>query len=157
MRRLRYLRQTKGRRESGWNFKQTGWWCHLSRWLNGRASAAFAGVPGSIPAWGVCDFFRFCQSFTSNFPFPFPFSFPFPSPFDLSFALKNSFDRSGLPVCLFLRYYACLVKIWRDFSSAIIVSLTFRRIHLLQREETVKGSELTSGNDWCFGSLNFYS
>ena len=34
----------------------------LSRWLNGRASAAFAGVPGSIHGWGVCDFFRFCQS-----------------------------------------------------------------------------------------------
>ena len=33
--------------------------------------------------WGVCDFFRFCQSFTSNFPFSFP------SPFDLSFALKK--------------------------------------------------------------------
>ena len=38
----------------------------------GRASAAFAGVPG-IPGLGVCDFFRFCQSFTSNFPFPFFF------------------------------------------------------------------------------------
>ena len=97
-------------RQSGYNFKQTGWWCRLSRWLNGRASAAFAGVPGAIPGWGFCDFFHFCRSFTSNFPFSFPLSlspfpsssypvlfpfpsssFPFPSPSDLSFALKNAF------------------------------------------------------------------
>ena len=37
------------------------------------------GVPGSIPGWGVCDYFHFCQSFTSNFPFPFSFPFLFPS------------------------------------------------------------------------------
>ena len=72
-------------------FKQTGWWFRLSRWLNGRASDAFAGVPGSIFSWGVSDFFCFCQRFTSNFPFSFPSSsFPFPSPFNLSFVLKAS-------------------------------------------------------------------
>ena len=43
------------------------------------SSAAFAGVPGSIPGWGVCDFFSFCQSFTSNFPFPLSFPLSFPS------------------------------------------------------------------------------
>ena len=32
-----------------YNFKQTGWWYRLSRWLDGSASAAFARVPGSIP------------------------------------------------------------------------------------------------------------
>ena len=51
-----------------------------------------AGAPGSIPSWGVCnyDFFRFCQSFTSNFPFPFSFpssSFPFLF-LSLSFSLR---------------------------------------------------------------------
>ena len=71
-------------RQSRWNFKQTGWCC-LSWWLNRRASAAFAGVPGSIPSLGVCDFSRFCQNFTSDFPF----SFPFLSPFDLWLALKT--------------------------------------------------------------------
>ena len=42
-----------------------------------------------IPGWGVCDFFRFCQGFTSTFPSlsPFPSS-SFPSPSDLSFALR---------------------------------------------------------------------
>ena len=36
-----------------------------------------AGVPGSNPDWSVCDFFRFCQSFTSNLPSPLslPLSF----------------------------------------------------------------------------------
>ena len=53
--------------------------------LHHRASAAFTGVPGSIPSWGACDFFRFCQSFTSNFPFPFSFPFLFLS---LSFSLR---------------------------------------------------------------------
>ena len=44
--------------------------------INGWTSAAFAGIPGPIPGWGVCDFFfRFCQSFTSNFSFSFPFLF----------------------------------------------------------------------------------
>ena len=45
-----------------------------------------------FPGWGVCDFFRFGQSFTSNFPFvsPFPsYTFPFPSPSEISFALKK--------------------------------------------------------------------
>ena len=36
-------------------------------------------MPGSIPGWGVCDFFRFCQSFTSNFPFPLSLPLSFPS------------------------------------------------------------------------------
>ena len=51
-------------------------------------------VPGPRfeSGWGVCDFFRFCQRFTSNFPFPFSFpssSFPFPSPYDISFSLEK--------------------------------------------------------------------
>ena len=61
-----------------------------------NCTSLFAGVPGSIPGWGVGEFFRFCQSFTSNsLPFLLSFSsfptssFPFPSPFDLSFALKR--------------------------------------------------------------------
>ena len=53
-----------------------------------------------FPAGAFAIFFRFCQSFTSNFPL-IPFllslstfpssSFPFPSPFDFWFALKNAF------------------------------------------------------------------
>ena len=39
---------------------------------------------------GVCHFFRFCQSFTSNFFFSFPFLFLSLSlPFDFSLALKT--------------------------------------------------------------------
>ena len=70
--------------------------------------AAFAGVPGSILGWCICDFFHFRLTFTSSSPFPpslppsFPFllsfplplpssPFPFPSPSDLLFALKNAF------------------------------------------------------------------
>ena len=73
-------------------FAQTKGWR-----LDGRASAGLASVPGSISGWNVCDFFPFCQRFTSKllFPFSFPFlfsfplpflssSFPFPSPSDLS-------------------------------------------------------------------------
>ena len=52
---------------------------------------SFAGVSGSISVWGVGKFFRFCQSFTSNFPFSFPSSSsPFPSLSDLLFALKRN-------------------------------------------------------------------
>ena len=40
-------------------------------------------IPGLIRGLGVCDFFHFCQSFTSNFPFSFPF------PLDFSLALKK--------------------------------------------------------------------
>ena len=61
--------QTKGRRERK------------------RKGTDEEGVPGSITGWGVCDFFRLCQSFTSKFPFPLslPFSFPSSSsPFHLS-------------------------------------------------------------------------
>ena len=61
--------------------------------INDRASAAFAGVPGSIPGWGVCDFFRSAKaSLTISLSLsPFPSSSsPFPSPSDLSFALKNA-------------------------------------------------------------------
>ena len=52
---------------------------------NGWASAAFAGVPGSIPGWGICDF---SVSAKASLPIslslsPFP-PFPFPSPFDVS-------------------------------------------------------------------------
>ena len=35
--------------------------------------------PRSIPGWGVCNFFRFCRSFTSNFPFPLSLPLSFPS------------------------------------------------------------------------------
>ena len=88
------------------NFKQTGWWCRLSRWLNGRASAVFAGVPGSIPGWGVCDFFRFCQSFTSNSPFPFSFLFLF------------------LSLSLSLRPFVCAKK--RIFAFILLTILSVR-------------------------------
>ena len=56
------------------------------RWVNGRASVAFAGIPSLNPCWGICDFLPFCQSFT--FPFPF-LLFPFPFSFDLSFKSSN--------------------------------------------------------------------
>ena len=61
--------------------------------LNGRASAAFAGIPGSIPDWGVCDFSRFCQSFTSNFPFPLSFPLSFPSS-SFPFLFLSGIDRT---------------------------------------------------------------
>ena len=50
-------------------------------------------------------FFRFCQSFTSNFPFSFPSpSLPFPSPFDLSPALKMHFAFTPWVKLLFYTY-----------------------------------------------------
>ena len=56
----------------------------------------------SFPDWVICDFFRFYQSFTSNFPFPFPFSFPFlvlsfPRPFP--FPLPPTFRLRTLVHC----------------------------------------------------------
>ena len=87
---VRFLAQTKGRRERERERKRKGkekgkgklevkLWQKRKKsqtwWINGRASATLGGVPGSIPGWGV--FFRFCQSFTSNFPFPFSFPFLF--------------------------------------------------------------------------------
>ena len=58
---------------------------HLSQWLNGRASASFAGVPGSIPVWAFAFFSVSSKIFTSNFPFPFSFPFLFLS---LSLSLR---------------------------------------------------------------------
>ena len=57
----------------------------------GTPATAADALPGSIPGRGICDFFHFCQSFTSNFLFSFPFLFIFlSSPSDLSLALGKS-------------------------------------------------------------------
>ena len=59
------------------------------------------------PSWvGVCDFSRFCQSFTSEFPFPF--SFPFLLP--LSSFLSLPFPSSSFPFPLSLRPFNCAKK-----------------------------------------------
>ena len=97
-------------------------WCRLSRWLNGRASAAFAGVPGSIPGWGVCDFFRFCQSFSSNVPFPL--------------SLPLSFHSSFIPfLFLSLRPFVCALKYTifpaRLLGGSDIKELVFFQISLI--------------------------
>ena len=62
---------------------QTNW---LVMSLVSVASAAFARVPGAILGWGICEFFRFCQSFTSNFSFSFLFPF-----LSLSLSLQPGF------------------------------------------------------------------
>ena len=66
--------QTKGRRER-----------ERERWLNGRASAVFAGVPGSVPAGAFAIFSVPTKASLPISLSPFPSSsFPFPSPFDPS-------------------------------------------------------------------------
>ena len=89
------------------------WWCRLSRWLNGRASAAFAGLLGSIPAGVFAIFFRFCQSFTPNSLSPSS-SFPLPSPFDLLLALKTPSSHLSLNhVRVFIRDHVLQNLSWK--------------------------------------------
>ena len=55
-----------------------------------------------FPAGAFAIFFRFCQSFTSNFPFPFPFLF---------LSLPLPFPSSSFPfLFLSLRPFVCALK-----------------------------------------------
>ena len=85
-----------------WSHARRGGKGEREREIGSEALAETEKIANAPAGRGVCDFFRFCQSFTSNFPFPFllslspfpplpfpTFSFPFPSPFDLSFAPKE--------------------------------------------------------------------
>ena len=97
---LSFLAQTKGRRERERKRKgkekgkgeREGRADKISNKLAGDVACLGGSMVehqprllGSRVRLGRCDFFRFCQSFTSSFPF----SFPFPS--DLSFALKKRY------------------------------------------------------------------
>ena len=81
--------------------KQTGCWCHQSRWLSGRTSPAFAEGTrfDSRPGRLAIFFFRFCQNFTSHFPF---------SPFFLLF-LRPFAKREG-----------CLLRTWEKRVSQAV-------------------------------------
>ena len=58
---------------------------------NDRASAAFAGVPGLIPGWGVYDF---SVSAKASLPIPFLWSLPLPFPFPLPLTFHLRLQRA---------------------------------------------------------------
>ena len=73
-----------------------------------RASVAFAGVAGSIPGLGVCDFFPFLPKFHFHVPLPFllslsPFlssSFSFPLPPTFRLRNRSRVPKAGPFLCL---------------------------------------------------------
>ena len=74
---------------------------------------------GSIPGWGVCDFFSVSAKATSNFPFPLslPLSFPSSSfPF-LFLSLPLPFPSSSFPfLFLPLRPFVCALNALFTFT-----------------------------------------
>ena len=50
----------------------------LSQLLGGKLRSGACCCSGSIPGWGLCGTFRFCQTFTSHCSCPFLFHFAFP-------------------------------------------------------------------------------
>ena len=49
--------------------------CRSGSMVEHQLRLRHAGVPGSIPGWGVCDFFPFLPKLHVQFPFSFPFLF----------------------------------------------------------------------------------
>ena len=81
---------------------------------NKRSKGVMTGE-GSIPGCSICDFFRFCQSFTSNFPFIL-LSLPLPFHFRLrlkTHVCKLVFSARAKQACLYSKCEEC----WRIRSS----------------------------------------
>ena len=96
----------------------------VSLWLNGRASAAFAGVPGSIPGWGVCDFFPFLPKLHFQFPFPLSLPLSFPSS-SLSFPFLFLSLRPFVCTLKYVGFYL-LLSVGLDVWEGIFISFRQR-------------------------------
>ena len=107
----------------------------------------YKAVHGSIPGWGVCDFFHFCQSFTSNSPFTFSF------PFLLSFPLP--FPSSSFPLLflsLSLRPFVCTKKMHLRIYP-INYSFSPCVMHNGDRDGSPERSELVKCGHWMMPML----